>query len=91
MEDGVLADLCAKGSLIPILFAVLSLGGALELVRLMRAAGLRPQAGWAVCWACLRRGWQLPRRAVVRSPNSSSFSSRHGTGPERASSTTSPT
>ncbi|MFH0982538.1 MAG: phosphatidate cytidylyltransferase [Planctomycetota bacterium] len=48
---GVLPDLCRKGSLIPMLFAMLACGGAVELVRLMKAVGLRPHGGWAVFWS----------------------------------------
>jgi len=51
VQTGALADLCAKGSLIPLLFSILSLGAAVELARLMKAAGLRPQVRWAVFWS----------------------------------------
>ena len=43
-----LAELGRKGSLIPIFFTILALAGAVELARLMRSAGLRPQVRWAV-------------------------------------------
>jgi phosphatidate cytidylyltransferase len=48
---GVLGDLGRHGSLIPILFALLAFGGAVELGRLMRMAGLRPHLRWAVGWS----------------------------------------
>ncbi len=45
MPAGVLGDICGRGSLIPLVFAVLILAGGWEMVRLMRSAGLRPHAG----------------------------------------------
>lgn len=42
------AELLRHGSLIPLIFGALAVGGAVELCRLMRAAGLRPQTAWAV-------------------------------------------
>ncbi|MCK4660514.1 MAG: phosphatidate cytidylyltransferase [Phycisphaerae bacterium] len=48
-KTGILCDLARKGSLIPILFAILSFGGAVELARLMKSAGLKPLVPWAVC------------------------------------------
>jgi phosphatidate cytidylyltransferase len=74
---GVLADLRRQGSLIPILFALLALGGAIELGRLLCAAGLRPLVGWAVFWCLvlmltpwLIAGVLLPRYPVDHSGSS---------------------
>lgn len=46
-----LAELLGRGSLVPLLFALLTFGGAWELARLMQAAGLRPMVRWAVAWS----------------------------------------
>ena len=46
-----LAELGRKGSLIPLFFTILAFGAAVELARLMRSVGLRPQVRWAVFWA----------------------------------------
>lgn len=45
---GALGRLISRGSVIPLLFAALVLGGGLEMMRLMRSAGLRPHAFIAV-------------------------------------------
>jgi phosphatidate cytidylyltransferase len=45
---GRLGQIADRGSLIPIFFAVLVLGGAMEMLRLLRAAGLRPHGIIAV-------------------------------------------
>ena len=45
---GRLGELASRGTLIPVFFAVLVFGGALEMLRLIRAAGLRPHGFIAV-------------------------------------------
>ncbi|UCD73905.1 MAG: phosphatidate cytidylyltransferase, partial [Phycisphaerales bacterium] len=44
----VLGPLLQRGSLIPVVFTAIMLGGAFEFLRLMRAAGLRPHGIWAM-------------------------------------------
>lgn len=46
--DGALGRLVSRGSLIPLFFAALVLGGGLEMMRLMHWAGLRPHAFIAI-------------------------------------------
>lgn len=48
---GWISELCGQGNLIPLLFTILAFGGAIELSRMMKSTGLRPQVLWAVFWS----------------------------------------
>ncbi len=72
VAEGVLADLRRKGSVLPMVFAVLAFGAAVELSRLAKSAGLRPQVRWAVFWsvALMLAPWFISGILLPRYPSS---------------------
>jgi phosphatidate cytidylyltransferase len=68
---GPLGQVVARGTMIPLLFAGLVLGAGLEMIRLMRAAGLRPHAviGLVMSLVLLLSPWLCAARLLGSSPS----------------------
>ncbi|HUU84710.1 MAG TPA: phosphatidate cytidylyltransferase [Phycisphaerae bacterium] len=67
---GTLGHLVSRGTLIPVLFAALVLGGSLEMMRLLRSVGLRPHALIAVvmCVVLMLSPWLCAAGLLGESP-----------------------